>query len=192
MGFKLNDPLVNTYTFQGKEYSLNLAFDTVLDCYDAYKHPAMDIYDKMEVIMKWLFGDEIPTDDFDEQLKIWEDITQNIIGSKEETIQYDLAGEPMDLPEDSEAYEQTVDLEYDAELIYAAFLQAYRIDLINEQGKLHWTKFIALLHGLPEETPLKKIMDIRGTKLEKIKDKSTRDMYREQKEKLRIPTKEGR
>jgi hypothetical protein len=49
--------------------------------------------------------------------------------------------------------------EQDADLIYAAFLGAYRIDLA-ESG-LHWWKFRALFMGLPAESDIKKIMGYR-------------------------------
>lgn len=51
----------------------------------------------------------------------------------------------------------------DAGMIEAAFLQNYQIDLMNEQGKMHWTKFKALFDGLSDKTKLIKIIQIRQT-----------------------------
>lgn len=51
----------------------------------------------------------------------------------------------------------------DAGMIEAAFLQNYQIDLMKEQGKMHWTKFKALFDGLSDETKLIKIIQIRQT-----------------------------
>ncbi len=48
-----------------------------------------------------------------------------------------------------------LDFRQDSDLIYAAFLQQYGIDLIDIP-ELHWHKFLALLHGL------------RGTKLDEV------------------------
>ena len=45
--------------------------------------------------------------------------------------------------------------------IYAAFRQAYGIDLFQEQGKLQWWEFVALLGALPSDTRLSNIIDIR-------------------------------
>lgn len=49
----------------------------------------------------------------------------------------------------------------DGGLIYAAFRQAYNIDLVEEQGKLHWWKFQALLGGLPSNTKFSEVVRIR-------------------------------
>lgn len=64
------------------------------------------------------------------------------------------------------------DIDQDAEYIFAAFWQTYKIDLTVE--RLHWWKFRALLHGLPEECLFSKIMGYRATNLGQIKDKETR------------------
>lgn len=36
----------------------------------------------------------------------------------------------------------------DGDLIYAAFMQQYKIDLCDEKMKMHWHKFLALFNGL--------------------------------------------
>lgn len=51
----------------------------------------------------------------------------------------------------------------DAGMIEAAFLQNYQIDLMNERGKMHWTKFKALFDGLSDNTRLIKIIQLRQT-----------------------------
>lgn len=97
----------------------------------------------------------------------------------------DRAGNPMPVVEKSPE-EQLLDFEYDAEEIYSSFMQAYQMDLLDQQGKLHWFKFKALLNGLPDETPIKKIMSIRGWKPENDKKKHSTVM-REAQDELRIP-----
>jgi hypothetical protein len=52
------------------------------------------------------------------------------------------------------------DYAQDAELIYAAFRQAYGINLAVEQ--LHWWEFKALMSGIPETTRLASVMGIRA------------------------------
>lgn len=49
----------------------------------------------------------------------------------------------------------------DAPAIYASFMEQYGIDLIKEQGKLHWDKFKALLDGLGPDTQFRRIVTIR-------------------------------
>ena len=53
-----------------------------------------------------------------------------------------------------------LDYELDSDLIVAAFLGQYGIDL-TEVDNLHWHKFLALLHGLNEHTKLREVMGYR-------------------------------
>lgn len=64
------------------------------------------------------------------------------------------------------------DWDIDANYIYSAFLQVYKIDLISEN--MHWWKFLALYKALPDNTKLSSILDIRLKKVPKI-DKNNRD-----------------
>lgn len=57
--------------------------------------------------------------------------------------------------EDSEI---AFDYEIDAELIYSAFMEQYKIDLFDTP--LHWHKFKALLNGL-HDTKLNRVMEYR-------------------------------
>jgi hypothetical protein len=53
--------------------------------------------------------------------------------------------------------------EHDCELVYAAFLSQYNIDL-TEVGNLHWWKFKAMFKGLEESNVICKIMGYRSYK----------------------------
>ena len=67
---------------------------------------------------------------------------------------------PRELPRRTgdESSEIVLDYDADAPYIYAAFMEQYGIDLIN--ARLHWYKFIALLHGL-HDTELNRIISCR-------------------------------
>jgi len=56
------------------------------------------------------------------------------------------------------------DLLQDCGLIYAAFMQAYHVNL--RKVKMHWWIFSELLRGLPTGTGLSGIMELRGRKVE--------------------------
>ena len=58
-----------------------------------------------------------------------------------------------------------IDWEIDAELIYAAILGQYGIDLF-ETPDLHWHKFLAMIKGLNEQTRLREVMQYRMYKRE--------------------------
>ena len=58
-----------------------------------------------------------------------------------------------------------LDFQEDGEYIYASFLQDYGIDLIEQQGKLSWRKFVALFDSLSDKTKIRTVMRIRGMEL---------------------------
>lgn len=60
--------------------------------------------------------------------------------------------------------ERVFDFLQDTALIFAAFLQAYRINL--RTAEVHWWTFRALVCGLPSGTRLADVMEIRGKKAE--------------------------
>lgn len=68
------------------------------------------------------------------------------------------------------------DFEQDGGRIYAAFLQAYGIDLVRVEC-LHWWAFLELLENLPESTAMGQIMVWRTLELDKIRDKHQRAHY---------------
>ena len=59
--------------------------------------------------------------------------------------------------------EKVTDFDQDADMIRAAFRQAYGIDLFR--AKLHWQEFTELLNNLPDGTRYANIIDIRAKPL---------------------------
>ena len=51
-------------------------------------------------------------------------------------------------PQTKKSVLPVLDFEEDGDYIYASFMQEYGIDLINQQGKLPWRKFLWLFNGL--------------------------------------------
>ena len=76
--------------------------------------------------------------------------------------------------------------EYDANLIYSAFLSQYGLDL-NEIEYLHWWKFKSLFEGLNDENKICEIMGYRAVDLSKIEDKKQKDHYRKLKNRYALP-----
>ena len=162
MRLRLNDPLVTSIDYKGKEYDIDLAFDNVLDVFDVLKIPHLHPYAKAKKCLEYLLDEET----YEEQqvIDLWNYIFENfIIFERKKPIEYDLKGNPMPVHEDDEE-EQHIDIAQDAELIYASFLQAYNIDLYQHQGKMHWHLFKSLLNGLPSNTILQRIVQIRAWK----------------------------
>ena len=70
------------------------------------------------------------------------------------------------------------DYTLDSDLIYAAFLEQYGIDLVNPSLSLHWHKFRALFDGL-HSTKLNEVMGYR------LFDENDRDDWKKSMTKLR-------
>lgn len=81
---------------------------------------------------------------------------------------------------------QIYSYEFDAEYIYSAFLQQYKIDL-NSIRYMHWWKFKALMENLNEDTQFVKIMGYRALDISKIKDKEEKARYKRLKKIYALP-----
>ncbi len=163
---RLNDPLPWSFEYGGKEYPLDLAFDNVLDVHDVMESRALLDHEKVQVALRLLVDGEVIGD----LIGMWNHIYKEYITSQTRTpVQYDIAGNlmpTMDEDEDDDR-EPHFDFSQDAGLIYASFLDAYDIDLFEQQGKMHWWVFQALLEGLPQKTILQRVIQIRLWKPEK-------------------------
>lgn len=83
------------------------------------------------------------------------------------------------------------DLTVDAGCIYAAFLQAYGIDLVRVPF-LHWWAFLDLLENLPEQTLMAQKMQLRTMDLSEIKDAKLRERYKKLQRQAALPPRRGR
>lgn len=155
---RLNDPLVTSFVFEDREYEIDLSFDTVLDVFDYLDDKSLRDYEKAEISLSLLLGEQ--TYDESKAIELWNYIYENFIEIKhEQPVEYDLLGNP--LPKKKEESKRVIDFEKDAEYIFASFQQAYGMNLYEQQGKLHWHEFQALLNGLPPDTIMQRIIQIR-------------------------------
>lgn len=76
--------------------------------------------------------------------------------------------------------------EHDADLIYTAFLDQYRVDL-NDVDYLHWFKFKAMFEGLKAENKICEIMGYRAVDISKIKDKEEKKKYKKLQREWALP-----
>lgn len=81
---------------------------------------------------------------------------------------------------------QIYSYEFDAEYIYSAFMEQYKIDLSSIRY-LHWWKFKALLISLNENVLFSKIMGYRAMEISKIKDKDMEKHYKKMKKLYALP-----
>ena len=94
--------------------------------------------------------------------------------------------ESSSFPQSEIKKKQIYSYEFDAEYIYSAFMQQYKIDL-NSIKYLHWWKFKALFVNLNENVLFSKIMKYRSTDLSSIKDKELKKFYKKMKRIYALP-----
>lgn len=153
---RLNDPLVTSFSFEDEEYEIDLSFDNVLDVFDVFDVADLRDHEKAEICLALLLGEQ----SYQPSTDLWNYIYKTFLHSEgKQPIEYDRKGNPMPVREDSKR--KTMDLEKDAEYIYTSFRQAYNINLYQEQGKMHWHEFKSLLNGLPADTIMQRIIQIR-------------------------------
>lgn len=165
----LTKELEHELRYQGKEYRLNLAFDVVLRWYELLDDPEMDSAEKLFTAFK-MFLPDVETDDGDFILEAVENVSKYVAETPYGNYSDEVAADTDNDPIEYYSYQQ------DAGIIYASFLQDYGIDLVDQQGSLHWDKFRALLDGLSDETPFQKVVRIRMTDTSKLEGEELNHM----------------
>ncbi|MTD30157.1 Gp15 family bacteriophage protein [Planomicrobium sp. YIM 101495] len=171
---RLNDPLVTEFEFGGKVYAIDLAFDNVLDAFDVLEDESLRDFERVEVCLSLLLEEPNSQELI---FPLWNHIYETFIHSDEKhTIEVDRKGNPLPVQKEQQ---QVIDFDKDADYIFASFQQAYNINLYKEQGKLHWHEFKALLNGLPSDTVMQRIIQIRLWEPSKGDSEETKQTMRE-------------
>ena len=129
-----------TVEYKGKVYRLTPTHDCVLKMYAAID--GMDYAAQVDICLHYLIDGKHP---------ISEELLQEV--------------QKVLFPTVGKSDKKVFDFVQDAELIYAAFMQTYHIDLIDTP--LHWWKFGALLSGLPSDTRFAEVVQIRTMEIPK-------------------------
>ncbi|WP_105101300.1 Gp15 family bacteriophage protein [Microbulbifer pacificus] len=176
---RLNDPLITSFSYNDQEYGVDLSFDTVLNAFDVLEDKRLLDHEKAEICLELLLDE---TFQGNEAIELWNYVFKEFIEiEQKKPIERDLEGNIMPSRDEDEGNEKRfIDLEKDAEHIYSSFRQAYGINLFEQQGKLHWKEFQSLLNGLPSDTIIQRIIQIRMW--EPSKGESTE--YKEEMKKL--------
>ena len=83
------------------------------------------------------------------------------------------------------AEKKVFDFEYDADIIFASFMQQYKLDLTEVE--LHWWKFLNLFQNLSEDTKFMEVVKYRSIRLSDIKDKKQKKFYAKMKKLYSLP-----
>lgn len=186
---KLQYRLEDTVEIEGVSYPIDLSFDTVLRLFDLLKDPRLSEPEKILLGINLLLGVSFLYD-IETQNTIFLSILETFDIWEKPKPRYDKKGNKLK-PKMKEIADQHFSFDYDAPNIYAAFYQAYGIDLFDQRGKMRWEKFIALFGGLPDETRFRQIVSIRTKKMPTGKgNKEAKDELRKLKKLYALP-KEG-
>lgn len=126
-------------------------------------------------------------------LLFYPEIPDDIHGAVDRMLWFYRCGKEDEDQKAEEAKEEAPDsdlkadysFKHDAAYIYAAFLEAYGIDLTKTE--LHWWTFRALFLGLPEECAFQKIRGYRSLKISSKMSKEQKEFYRKMKRLFALP-----
>lgn len=156
MTLKLTDTFDDHFEYEGKIFHVDMAFDNILRLFELFDDKSIPEREKvlwgLEILV--VEYDELKEKPFEEQFELFKFVLR-------EFLDIDL-DQP---PEQLEQQKKVMDYTKDAELIYASFFAAYKIDLFEMHGKLHWKKFQALLTHLPDDSKFKEVVGYRTMKI---------------------------
>lgn len=148
----LTEELTQSIAYQGREYPIDLSYDNVLRFYQLLDDADFDEGEKIIAAFHIFFDEKVPDDP---------EFLMNVVKLLGEYVSASPYGGDTASSQDDQAPIRYFSFQQDAPAIYASFMEQYGIDLIKEQGKLHWDKFKALLDGLGPETQFRRIVAIR-------------------------------
>lgn len=140
---------------------LDLSFDNVISMFRHQQGDELSDRGKLTVSLFLLTGDTC------ESLAEIDQVNLLMYLVKEYVVRAKPVQEALSQLEKPDDEKQFYSLVEDADYIYAAFMQDYRMDLFEQRGKLHWQKFKALLSGLRDDTKFKQVLQIRMWKPDK-------------------------
>ena len=161
----LTDIPCNKVITDKTKFVINPAYDTVLEVQKLYKEDTLTEFEKIDQALKMLVRNKwnLRLLNPEEKQKLLSVITKRYV-------------EVEKRPQIKKSPFPVLDFEKDGDYIYASFMQAYKIDLIEEQGRLPWKKFLYLFNGLPADTKIKQIMRIRQMPVPEYNGKNSKEI----------------
>lgn len=169
------DALPYSVTIDDDEVEVNTDFRSMMITEMLILNPEISKEDKVAQVFYNFYGENIP---------VW-----NLDESAKKFLWFYLCGEPEEAERrasgSSGRIKRIYDFEYDAPLIYAAFLSQYGIDL-QEIEYLHWWKFKAMFNSL-RNSLFVEVMQCRAVKITKNMGKEQKAYYQRMKDLYRLP-----
>lgn len=176
----LMDDLPCTFTVAGVDLPLSTDYRTGILFEQLLGDPAVSDDEKLLTILTLYYGDAVISilSDMDMVREALDGIMWFYRCGADET-----AGSETE--EDASGKDPPFSYEHDAGYIYAAFMEAYGIDLTK--NRLHWWQFRALFLGLPETVLFCRIMGYRTMEIPAKMPKEKKKFYQRMKRVYRIP-----
>ena len=158
--FKLTEREYDFYTWNGVRLELNLAFDNILLLFDLFEDESINEYLKTDIALNMLVVDKVDINQLDVERKSM--LLLDILKDRLDIDLRSLMKKKIEEKEEEKAPTiPTVDFVVDAELIFSSFLFDYNVDLIEQQGKMQWNKFMALFRNLSSKSPMGQALHYR-------------------------------
>ncbi|AUC72710.1 Gp15 family bacteriophage protein [Enterococcus faecium] len=186
---RLNDPLVTSIEVDGIELPIDLTFDNVLDVFDILEDSDLFPEEKVNMCLELLISDfeKFFQGSSEQQFLLFNYILENYISvGDSDGVETDRLGNPMP---NAVKEKKTISLVHDAKYIYASFRQI-GINLFEEQGRMTWEEFQALLESLPDDTILARIIQIRTWEPSKGESAKEKERMRKLQQKYALPDSE--
>lgn len=154
MGF-LTDPPATHVWHENRYYTVNPSYDIVLDLQKVYRDSRLNDIDKINTALRMLIVRP-------KRIHMSTNQKMNLLQA--------IYDQCIKIPErhSPKNQQKVFDFEFDGEYIYSSFMEEYGIDLIEQRGKLHWKKFLALFQGLSEKTKIREVMKIRSMEIPQL------------------------
>lgn len=177
--------LQDTLEYGPHELKLDMSFDNIILFNEMLGDPTLGDIEKvvigLEMLIPWDY-DLIEDLNLLEKYELFAQIMRDFLDVDIDTRKDSEGDDPEQGGEErTQPKPKEFDFKVDAERIYASFMMDYGIDLMEERGKMHWKKFIALLGGLSERTPFMQVVNIRTMEVPK---KDNRDSFEKYKQKV--------
>ncbi|MCU5706150.1 bacteriophage Gp15 family protein [Bacillus wiedmannii] len=158
--FKLTEREYDFYTWNGVRLELNLAFDNILLLFDLFEDESINEYIKTDIALNMLVVDKVDINQLDAERKSM--LLLDILKDRLDIDLRLLMKKKIEEKEEEKAPTiPTVDFVVDAERIFSSFLFDYNVDLIEQQGKMQWNKFMALFRNLSSKSPMGQALHYR-------------------------------
>lgn len=165
----LVDELPTSLVIEGKEYPINADFTAVIILEQMLSDNDLTDSQKSVEMLNILFSEELPPNNMETAKQIeWYYRCGNVESEKRKQA----IAKRMKNKRGKRLNDEIYDFDFDAPMIFSAFMQTYHIDL--NETYLHWWKFKAMFDSLPEECEFGKAMKYRATDISKVKDKDER------------------